>query len=202
MKKLLSLFLAIFLFLANMPAMPAQAFNTLRRGWPVSSSHRPMRLDDTPLIAGNAPLMDIEPMGDKYKWPFDGTNIHEKQSNRLPALGWNSWNAYASSNSEVTTRAIVDSFGRLGLTELGYQYIVLDDGCYVTPRVAGGKLQPHPTRFPSGFKALSDYIKAAGLKFGMYQSVGDLCALGNNGGSGYGLGLPGYEDSDAEQYAE
>ena len=35
-----------------------------------------------------------------------------------------------------------------------------------------GKLQPDPARFPSGIKALADYVHSKGLKFGIYGDIG------------------------------
>lgn len=60
----------------------------------------------------------------------------------------------------------------LGLDKLGYQYINLDDCWQASTRTDEGKLQPDPIRFPSGMKALGDYIHSKGLKFGIYSSAG------------------------------
>ena len=49
---------------------------------------------------------------------------------RLPVMGWNSWNAYGSGNTEALTKAMADRLVELGLDQLGYRYVVLDDGCY------------------------------------------------------------------------
>ena len=34
-----------------------------------------------------------------------------------------------------------------------------------------GSITPDPVRFPSGIKALADYVHARGLKFGIYSSA-------------------------------
>lgn len=39
-------------------------------------------------------------------------------------------------------------------------------------RTEDGKLQPDPIRFPSGMRALGDYLHSKGLKFGIYSSAG------------------------------
>lgn len=44
----------------------------------------------------------------------------------------------------------------------------LDDCMVEVKRDASGKLVPDQSRFPSGFKSLSDYIHSKGLKFGVY----------------------------------
>ncbi|MCR5032120.1 MAG: alpha-galactosidase [Lachnospiraceae bacterium] len=94
-----------------------------------------------------------------------------KQKGRLPAMGWNSWNAFGSGNTEKLTKEMADAIVSLGLDKLGYEYVILDDGCYKEER-ENGLLANEPVKFPSGFKALSDYIHAKGLKFGMYNDIG------------------------------
>lgn len=114
---------------------------------------------------------------------------------RLPAMGWNSWNPFGSNNNEELTRAQVDKMIELGLDKLGYQYVVLDDGCYSSERI-DGKLVKNEERFPSGLKAISDYVHGKGLKFGMYNDIGtNLCG-------GAAVGTHGHEKEDAESYRE
>lgn len=119
----------------------------------------------------------------------------EDKKKGLPAMGWNSWNAFGSANTEELTKIMADKFIELGLDKLGYRYIILDDGCYKPARV-DGKLSNEPVKFPSGFKALSDYVHSKGLKFGMYNDIGtNLCA-------GAAVGTCGHEDVDAASYME
>lgn len=123
----------------------------------------------------------------------EGKPFDKKKTGRLPAMGWNSWNAFGSGNTEALTKAMADKMIELGLDKLGYEYLVLDDGCYLPERV-DGKLANEPVKFPNGFKALSDYIHGKGLKFGMYNDVGtNLCA-------GARVGTCGFEDVDAVSY--
>lgn len=119
--------------------------------------------------------------------------IFAKKKERLPAMGWNSWNAFGSGNTEALTKEMAVKIKELGLDKLGYKYIVLDDGCYKPERV-NGRLQPDEVKFPSGFKAMADYIHGMGLKFGMYNDIGTkLC-------SGAEVGIYGYEKVDCEDY--
>ncbi|MFP4661688.1 MAG: alpha-galactosidase [Halanaerobiales bacterium] len=130
-----------------------------------------------------------------YMFPAfsNGRVLLDKKLGRLPAMGWNSWNAFGSKNNEELTRAMADAFVDLGLADLGYKYIVLDDGCYKSERV-DGLLSNEPLKFPGGFKALSDYIHGKELCFGMYNDIGtNLCA-------GSAVGTCGYEDIDANTY--
>ena len=112
---------------------------------------------------------------------------------RLPAMGWNSWNAFGSGNTEELTGAMVLKIKELELDKLGYRYIVLDDGCYC-PERDGGHLRSDTVKFPSGFKAMADLIHSHGLKFGMYNDIGTrLC-------SGAEVGIYGHEETDCEDY--
>ena len=118
-----------------------------------------------------------------------------KKKGHLPAMGWNSWNAFGSGNTALLTKAMADKITELGLDELGYKYLVLDDGCYKSERVEG-MLSNESRKFPEGFKELSDYIHAKGLKFGMYNDIGtNLCA-------GAAVGTYGHEDMDAQCYID
>ena len=126
---------------------------------------------------------------------FSGTEdaLFPSKKRRLPAMGWNSWNAFGSGNTEELTKAMVDKIRELGLDEFGYKYVVLDDGCYRPERV-NDRLESDPVKFPSGFKAMADYVHAADLKFGMYNDIGDrLC-------SGAEVGIYKHEKIDCEDY--
>ena len=132
-----------------------------------------------------------------FMYPFNDNRLLGKpEQNKLPAMGWNSWNCFASNINEAKIKGIADSFVRLGLDECGYQYVVIDDGCYQgTTRTSDGKLQNHQTNFPKGFKELSEYIQALGLKYGMYQNAATRTCGGQ-------MGSWGYEDVDAASLAE
>lgn len=146
----------------------------------------------------NSSIVSPEKITDnEYRFDnFDnGKVFFNKKKNHLPAMGWNSWNAFGSANTEELTKAMADKIKELGLDELGYRYVVLDDGCYLKERV-DGKLSNDTDKFPSGFKALSDYMHDRNLKFGMYNDIGtNLCA-------GAYVGTCGHEKEDAESYIQ
>ena len=126
---------------------------------------------------------------------FNGSKdpLFPSKKQRLPAMGWNSWNAFGSGNTEELTKAMINKIKELGLDQFGYQYVVLDDGCYRPERV-NDRLESDPVKFPSGFKAMADTVHAAGLKFGMYNDIGDrLC-------SGAEVGIYKHEKIDCEDY--
>ncbi|MCQ2592043.1 MAG: alpha-galactosidase [Treponema sp.] len=127
--------------------------------------------------------------------PAEGKAFPEKKLGRLPAMGWNSWNAFGTGNTAALTKQMADCFIQLGLDKLGYKYLVLDDGCYGAERV-NGRLTNESVKFPQGFKDLANYIHSKGLKFGMYNDIGtNLCA-------GSAVGTCGFEDLDAQSYAD
>ena len=88
---------------------------------------------------------------------------------RTPPMGWNTWNTFGCNINETLIRQMADAIVSNGMRDLGYQYVVVDD-CWFNPnRDAQGNLQGDPSRFPSGMKALGDYLHARGLLFGIYQ---------------------------------
>ncbi len=134
---------------------------------------------------------------DAYRYDAfaSGEVLLNKKKNHLPPMGWNSWNAFGSGNTEALTKAMADKIVELGLDKLGYSYVVLDDGCYKQERV-DGLLSNEEVKFPSGFKALSDYVHSKGLKYGMYNDIGtNLCA-------GAAVGTCGHERQDAQSYVD
>jgi hypothetical protein len=68
-----------------------------------------------------------------------------------------------------------------GYLEHGYEYIVVDDCWLAMQRDKNNRLQPDPERFPSGIRALADYVHLRGLKFGIYEDYGTLTCGGYPG---------------------
>lgn len=113
---------------------------------------------------------------------------------KTPPMGWNSWNKFACNIDEQTVRRMADAMASNGMKAAGYEYIVIDD-CWHGPRDAGGFITHDAKRFPSGIKALSDYVHAKGLKFGIYSDAGRLTCGGRPGSQGH-------EFQDAKTYAD
>ncbi|MGM9490437.1 glycoside hydrolase family 27 protein [Ideonella sp. YS5] len=111
-----------------------------------------------------------------------------------PPMGWNSWNKFACNVSEQLIRQQADAMAASGMKDAGYQYIVIDD-CWQNSRDAEGNIVADPERFPSGIKALADYVHSKGLKFGLYSDAGALTCGGRPGSAGR-------EFQDARQYAK
>lgn len=98
-----------------------------------------------------------------------------------PALGWNSWNTFTWDINEQLIRDVADVFVSEGYLAAGYEYIVIDDCWSLKERDASGNLVADPDKFPSGMRALSNYIHSKGLKFGMYSCVGTHTCAGYPG---------------------
>jgi alpha-galactosidase len=120
---------------------------------------------------------------------------------RTPPMGWNSWNTFGCNINETLIRQMADAIVSTGMRDRGYQYVVVDD-CWFNPnRDSAGNLQGDPGRFPSGMKALGDYLHARGLKFGIYQvPAAETCAQYFNSYPG-ATGSQGHEAQDARQFA-
>jgi len=113
---------------------------------------------------------------------------------RTPPMGWNSWNKFACKGlNEIVIHQTADAMAANGMKDAGYQYVILDD-CWQGERDAQGNIQPDAQRFPSGMKALGDYIHSKGLKFGIYSDAGTMTCAKR-------LGSMGHEYQDAKQYA-
>ena len=69
------------------------------------------------------------------------------------------WNAFGCKVSEDlllgTAKKIVD----LGLRDLGYNYVILDD-CWSVGRDEKGALKVDTTKFPSGMKHVGDQVSS------------------------------------------
>jgi alpha-galactosidase len=89
-------------------------------------------------------------------------------------MGWNSWNKFGCDISEDLIKQTADQVKSLGLDKYGYNYVNVDDCWMSVNRTADGHIQADPERFPSGMKALADYVHSLGLKFGLYSSAGTM----------------------------
>ncbi|GIF64576.1 alpha-galactosidase [Asanoa ishikariensis] len=95
-----------------------------------------------------------------------------------PPMGWNSWNRFGCNIDENLIKQTADAIVANNLDDLGYRYVNIDDCWMASTRDAQGRLQPHPTRFAGGIKALADYVHARGLKLGIYESAGTATCQG------------------------
>ena len=112
---------------------------------------------------------------------------------RTPPMGWNSWNKFACNVDEKTVRSVADAMASNGMRDAGYRFVVIDD-CWHATRDENGFITADAKKFPSGMKALGDYIHSKGLKFGIYSDAGMKTCGGHPGSQGH-------EYQDALTYA-
>ncbi len=128
------------------------------------------------------------------------STVSAQQTAATPPMGWNSYNCFGSAVHEDEVKANA-AYMAEHLKSFGWQYVVVDflwsydnppgsrignpfqktleDGSYI-PWLSmdeWGRLLPQPTKFPSafggkGFRPLSDYVHALGLKFGIHVMRG------------------------------
>jgi alpha-galactosidase len=111
-----------------------------------------------------------------------------------PPMGWNSWNKFGCNVDENMIKQMADAMVATGMKDAGYTYINIDD-CWHGDRDSLGFIHPDQKRFPSGMKALADYVHAKGLKLGIYSDAGSQTCGGRPGSRGY-------EFQDAMTYAK
>ncbi|XP_063698394.1 alpha-N-acetylgalactosaminidase-like [Culicoides brevitarsis] len=123
---------------------------------------------------------------------------------RTPPMGWLSWERFRCNTdcegdpenciSEDLFRTMADLVVSEGYAAVGYEYINIDDCWLEKSRGPNGELVADKKRFPHGMKALSNYIHAKGLKFGIYEDYGNYTCAGYPG-------ILGYLQQDAELFA-
>ncbi len=136
------------------------------------------------LLASPAPAQERKPDAPGAKWEHLADT---------PQMGWSSWNKFQTNINETLIKDIADRMVSLGLVDAGYVYLNLDDGWH-GERDERGFIHEDPEKFPSGMKALADYLHAKGIKLGIYSDAGtNTCAC-------Y-AGSLGHEYQDAFMYA-
>ncbi|XP_024011640.1 alpha-galactosidase 1 isoform X1 [Eutrema salsugineum] len=113
-----------------------------------------------------------------------------------PPMGWNSWNHFSCNINETVIKETAAALVTTGLSKLGYNYVNIDDCWAEIARDDKGNLVPKKSTFPSGIKALADYVHSKGLKLGIYSDAGYLTCSKTMPGS------LGHEEHDAKTFAE
>ncbi|ESO90697.1 hypothetical protein LOTGIDRAFT_178842 [Lottia gigantea] len=110
-------------------------------------------------------------------------------------MGWLSWERFRCNVdcdkdpdnciSEKLIKSMADLMVSEGFKDAGYEYVCSDDCWQSMTRGPDGRLQADPKRFPSGIKALADYVHGKGLKLGIYEDFGYLTCEGFPGSEFY-----------------
>jgi alpha-galactosidase len=101
-----------------------------------------------------------------------------------PPMGWNSWNRFGCAVDERLIRETADAIVATGMRSAGYVYLNIDD-CWQGERDEDGFIHPDRNRFPSGMKAVADYVHSRGLKLGIYSDAGSKSCGGRPGSRGH-----------------
>ncbi|KAH6831422.1 alpha-galactosidase 1 [Perilla frutescens var. hirtella] len=112
-----------------------------------------------------------------------------------PPMGWNSWNHFNCFIDEKMIRETADAIVSTGLSKLGYKFVNIDDCWAEISRDDKGSLVPKNSTFPSGIKALANYVHSKGLKLGIYSDAGYFTCSKKMPGS------LGHEEHDAKTFA-
>jgi len=120
--------------------------------------------------------------------------VHSQTVAPTPPMGWMSWNYFGENVNEKELKEMANSMVGNGMVKAGYNFIFIDDG-WQGGRDKKNSMIADPVKFPSGIKALADFMHERGIKLGIYSDAAQLtCA-------GYTASL-GFEEQDAKTFAE
>lgn len=116
-------------------------------------------------------------IGTSYATPAAFTPKSDNGQSLRPAMGWSSWSYVRRTPTEAKIKAQADALVSSGLKNHGFVYVNLDDfwqKCDANGFTVDsyGRWAVDTAKFPSGIKALADYIHSKGLKFGFYVTPG------------------------------
>ena len=111
-----------------------------------------------------------------------------------PPMGWMTWNYFADNINEKELREMADAMVSSGMLKSGYRYLFIDDG-WQGGRDKRNNIIADPVKFPSGIKALADYVHTKGLKLGIYSDAAQLTCAGYTGSLNF-------EEQDARTFAQ
>ncbi|EHA8590031.1 Alpha-galactosidase [Cocos nucifera] len=141
-------------------------------------------LVSTAVMAGRV-MKDAEPAAETYK-----REMLENGLGRTPQMGWNSWNHFACNIDEQMIKETGRPSEGLSLSRSLSSLL-----CVLGNEGMKGNLAAKSSTFPSGIKALADYVHAKGLKLGIYGDAGFYTCSKQMPGS------LGHEDQDAKTFA-
>ncbi|PTX18049.1 alpha-galactosidase [Pontibacter mucosus] len=128
-----------------------------------------------------------------FSAPAQDNSSDSKRLAPTPPMGWMTWNFFADNINEKDIREMADAMVASGMVEAGYNYIFIDDG-WQGGRDNRNNIIADPKKFPSGIKALAEYVHSKGMKLGIYSDAAQLTCAGYTGSLGF-------EEQDAKTFA-
>jgi len=127
-------------------------------------------------------------------------------------MGWNSWNSFANVVNSQIVQQQAKALASNGMKEVGYEYVVIDEGWWLGERDAAGNIVVDPKRWPAiqpgqkdgDMANITGYIHSLGLKAGIYTDAGrDGCSMYPDSGPKYlNTGSEGHYDQDFLQFSK
>ena len=130
-----------------------------------------------------------------FSFVLTHTLLSQNQSQLAPTppMGFMTWNYFGLDIHENDIKTLADAMVETGLRDLGYNYIIIDDG-WQGGRDNKNNIIADPAKFPSGMKSLVDYVHTKGMKIGIYSDAAPLTC------GGYTASL-NFEEQDAKTFA-
>ena len=124
-----------------------------------------------------------------------GTLALDNDVGLTPPMGWSS-KQYPSgvTVTQDLVKSAADYLTYYGMSDLGYQYVNVDDYWATKQRDSNGHIIRDVTKFHDDMSMLSKYVHDKGLKFGIFSSAGSQTCGGQ-------AGSLLYEQLDAADYA-
>lgn len=104
---------------------------------------------------------------------------------RLPAMGYNSFNAFGCNYNASILEAQAKVMYDRGLVEAGYRIFSSDDCYALKQRNATGHMVDDRIKFPNGIASFSDRIRIFGMRLAAYGDNGYKTCAGYPGSYGH-----------------
>lgn len=104
---------------------------------------------------------------------------------RLPAMGYNTFNAFADDYDAELVARQAKVMKERGLVDAGYEIMLLDDFYALKERNASGYMVADPEKFPDGIPALGKQLEPLGMRLAAYGDSGYQTCGGYPGSYGH-----------------
>ncbi|KAK5164623.1 uncharacterized protein LTR77_009829 [Saxophila tyrrhenica] len=104
---------------------------------------------------------------------------------RLPAMGYNTFNAFAEDYDAALVTRQAKIMQERGLVDAGYNIMLLDDFYAMKERNSSGHMVADPDKFPEGIPALSNELHSMGMRLAAYGDHGYQTCGGYPGSYGH-----------------